>query len=79
MTFNHKLIVRTVSVILLIEGLFMLPSLILAWHDGAAQTFRGFLWSFLAVEAAGIISYVSTQRYKVKMKIRESYYVVIVC
>lgn len=78
MTFNHKLIVRTVSVILLIEGLFMLPSLILAWHDGAAQTLRGFLWSFLAVEAAGIISYFSTQSYKVKMKIRESYYVVIV-
>lgn len=79
MTFNHKLIVRTMSVILLIEGLFMLPSLILAMQDGSTVTARGFLVSLAALEIIGAAGYLSTRNFRARMKIRESYYVVIVC
>ena len=79
MSFNHRLIFRTISVILLIEGLFMLPSMLLAFKEGTVETGRGFLYAFLALEILGGIAYITTEKHKVKMRLRESYYIVIIC
>ena len=79
MTFNLKLTVRIVSTIAFLEGLAMLPSWMLAVSDGDARAAQGILLSAAALIILGVIGYSFTRRSKVKIKSRESYFVVLAC
>ena len=79
MTYNHRVILRTVSVVLLFEGLFMLIPLVFALfcdESGAAKAF--------AITAAGCILiggtiFKSVKYNTLKIKIRESYFIALSC
>ena len=79
MTFNHKLIMRTVSTILGIEGLAMMISLGMAVYDGDRDSSIGFTISTGIVLAFALIARGFSTGYHVKMKPRESYYTVLIC
>ena len=79
MTYNHRVILRTVAVVLLFEGLFMLIPLVFALlcdESGAAKAF--------AITAAGCILiggtiFKSVKYNTLKIKIRESYFIALSC
>lgn len=79
MTFNHKLIVKTIATILLLEGLAMLPSVYAAkvWDEPAV--FRGLLITAISCIYLGFLGRVYTKKHRSGFKVRESYFVVFVC
>lgn len=79
MTFNHKLIARTVSMILGIEGIAMILSLGTAIYDGDRDVAIGFTISTSILLILALLGRAFSQGYHVKMKARESYYIVLVC
>ena len=79
MTLNRKFIIRTISIILLSEGAAMIPALILAVAEKDASSVRSFAISAAAVIIAGLIGLNFTGRYRIKVKARDSYFVVLVC
>ena len=79
MTFNHKLIARTVSVILGIEGIAMILSLGTAVYDGDRKAAIGFTISTGILLALALIGRAFSTGFHVKMKARESYFIVLIC
>ena len=79
MTFNKKLIVRTISTILLAEVMAMLPSLMLAFSDGDLGVAKGFIITMAILGILGLVGIKASKEYKSKIKVRESYFVVLVC
>ena len=79
MTFNKKFILRTVSTILLAEAVAMIPSMLMAIYDRDMIVTRGFIITIVISALIGTVGVVATKNHHVKIKTRESYFVVLVC
>lgn len=79
MTFNHKLIIRIVSTILGVEGIAMILSLGTAIYDGDKNATFGFAVPIAILIMLSLIGRIVSRGYHVKMKARESYFIVLVC
>lgn len=78
MTFNHGLIRRTISMLMFFEGIAMLPSLFCAMLNGENRAGLALGITALAGIAAGGIGRLATHDLRMKIKIRESYFVVLI-
>lgn len=79
MTFNKKLILRAVSTILLIEGVAMLIPLFMSLYDKQRDVFKGFALSVAILFVVFVTTRATTRNFKMKMKVRESYFIVLLC
>ncbi|MBO4235286.1 MAG: TrkH family potassium uptake protein [Firmicutes bacterium] len=79
MTFNHKFILRTLSAVLGIEGIAMILSLGTAVYDGDKEASIGFAISTGILLILAIVARSVSSGFSIKMKARESYFVVLVC
>ena len=70
---------RTLSVILGIEGVAMILSLGTAIYDGDRETSIGFAISTGVLLILAILARSVSSGFSIKMKARESYFVVLVC
>lgn len=75
--FNRRLIISTISTILLMEGLAMIPSVVVALMDGDKEDLVGMTISAGILLILSIIGHVGVREFKVKMKVGESYLVVL--
>lgn len=78
MTFNKRLIIRTAATILLIEGIAMLIPLGTAFYDRTMKVFNGFAVSIAVLLSLAALGRIVTRKHKLKIKIRESYFIVLV-
>lgn len=79
MTYNHRVILRTISVILLFEGVAMIPPIICAVgfeETGPASAL--FLTSCCCI-ALGMLIFRFLKYYTLKIKQRESYFIAFIC
>jgi len=79
MALNHKLIIRTASIILGIEGLAMILSLGTAVYDGDRESTVGFAISTTLLLVFALLGRSASKKLDVKIKARDSYYVVLIC
>lgn len=79
MTFNHRIILRTISIILLFEGTAMLVPAFFAsyYHERGAETAL-YLTAMCSI-LIGLTIYNQLQYYTLKIKPRESFFVASVC
>ena len=79
LTFNHKFIGKLIAIICMLEGVAMVPAafcaIFLEEYDAA--------WALCVTSFIGIMfgaaGSFATRKHKIKIRIRESYYVVLVC
>ena len=76
---DKKLIFRTISAILLYEGISMLPSYLLALYDHDLGPALGIGITMLLIFVCGLTGVRLTRRYKAKIKVRDSYFLVLIC
>lgn len=79
MTFNHKLILRTVSTIMLFEGIVMIPAALLALYDKDTASLFGLSVSAVVLALLGTFGILNSLKCEFKIKIRESYFIVLIC
>ena len=79
MTFNIRLMAKTVSLIIALEGLAMLPSIICAAVFGETRVLITFAVVSAFCIAAGAWLYSNMRKYTIKIKTREGYFVVLLC
>ena len=80
MSFNHKLIFRTISTLLLLESATMLPSFLCAAMDHDLISLRAMTLSIGILSLLGVLGLFLTKKQTGKViKSRESYFVVLVC
>ena len=80
MSFNHKLIFRTISTLLLLESATMLPSFLCAAMDHDLMSLRAMTLSIGILSLLGVLGLFITKKQTGKViKSRESYFAVLVC
>ena len=80
MSFNHKLIFRTISTLLLLESATMVPSFLCAAMDHDLMSLRAMTLSIGILSLLGVLGLFLTKKQTGKViKSRESYFVVLVC
>ena len=79
MTFNHKLIMRTISTVMGVEGIAMLLSFGTAIYDHDMKTANGFAISIAILFAIALVGRIVSRGFTTKIKARESYFIVLVC
>ena len=80
MSFNHKLIFRTISTLLLLESATMLPSFLCAAMDHDLMSLRAMTSSIGILSLLGVLGLFLTKKQTGKViKSRESYFAVLVC
>ena len=80
MSFNHKLIFRTISTLLLLESATMLPSFLCAAMDHDLMSLRAMTLSIGILSLIGVLGLFITKKQTGKViKSRESYFAVLVC
>lgn len=80
MSFNHKLIFRTISTLLLLESATMLPSFLCAAMDHDLMSLRAMTFSIGILALLGVLGLFLTKKQTGKViKSRESYFAVLVC
>ena len=80
MSFNHKLIFRTISTLLLLESATMLPSFLCAAMDHDLMSLRAMTFSIGILSLLGVLGLFITKKQTGKViKSRESYFAVLVC
>ena len=80
MSFNHKLIFRTISTLLLLESATMLPSFLCTAMDHALMSLRAMTFSIGILALLGVLGLFLTKKQTGKViKSRESYFAVLVC
>ena len=80
MSFNHKLIFRTISTLLLLESATMVPSFLCAAMDHDLMSLRAMNLSIGILSLLGVLGLFLTKKQTGKViKSRESYFVVLVC
>ena len=77
--FNTKLIINTMAIILFIEGIAMLPCVIVAIFDGERDIAASMATSAGLVLMFAAFGKLYAGKHDTKMKIDESYFIVIVC
>ncbi len=77
MNFNHKLILRIISIALLAESVAMIAPLALSLYDGDFNQSNGFIISIIILAAIGIAGFVATKRHRISIKVRESFFIVL--
>ena len=75
--FNRRLIISIISEILLLEGLTMIPSVILAFIDKDRGDLMGMSISAGILLGLSIIGHTVVKEFKLKMKVGESYLIVL--
>ena len=80
MSFNHKLIFRTISTLLLLESATMVPSFLCAAMDHDLISLKAMTLSIGILALLGVLGLFLTKKQTGKViKSRESYFVVLVC
>ena len=80
MSFNHKLIFRTISTLLLLESATMLPSFLCAAMDHDLMSLRAMTFSIGILSLLGVLGLFITKKQTGKViKSGESYFAVLVC
>lgn len=80
MSFNHKLILRTISTLLLLESATMVPSFLCAAMDHDVKSLKAMTLSIGILALLGLLGLFMTKKQTGKViKSRESYFVVLVC
>lgn len=80
MSFNHKLIFRTISTLLLLESATMVPSFLCAAMDHDLMSLKAMTLSIGILALLGVLGLFLTKKQTGKViKSRESYFVVLVC
>lgn len=80
MSFNYKLIFRTISTLLLLESATMVPSFLCAAMDHDLMSLRAMTLSIGILALLGVLGLFLTKKQTGKViKSRESYFVVLVC
>ncbi|MDY6037669.1 MAG: potassium transporter TrkG [Eubacterium sp.] len=80
MTFNHKLIVRTISTLLMLESVAMIPSFLCAAMEHDWTSLKAFVISMGILSALSIIGLRGTKKQlRCGVKTRESYFFVFIC
>lgn len=79
MTFNHRVILRTISVIILLEGLAMLIPMAYGMRCGETEAASGLFLISICCCMLGLLVYRFLHYYTLKIKQRESYFVAFLC
>ena len=80
MSFNHKLIFRTISTLLLLESATMLPSFLCAAMDHDLMSLRAMTLSIGILSLLGVLGlFITKKQTGMVIKSRESYFAVLVC
>ena len=77
--FNKRLILHTMATILLIEGIAMVPSAAMGFYDGDSVTGKGLVISSVILLALALAGRQIAGEHKFKMKVQESYLIVLLC
>ena len=77
--FNKRLIVNTMAFILLIEGIALIPCIGVAIFDGEKDVAVSLGVSTGIILALGILGKIASGKPQTKMKLDESYFIVLVC
>ena len=77
--FNKRLILFTVSTILMIEAVAIIPSAAMGLYDGDMDSFKGMVISAVVLMALGLLGRQLSGSHQVKMKVKESYLIVLLC
>lgn len=77
--YNRKLLLFTISTILMIEGLAMLPSVAMGFYDGEKDVAIGMALSAAILIVISIIGRTVTKNHKTRIKASESFYIVLMC
>lgn len=79
MTFNYRLMAKTVSLLILLEGLAMVPSVICAAVYGETGPMICFSATGFICVLLGAMLYLFMRKYTIRIKTREGYFIVILC
>lgn len=79
MTYNYRVILRTISVILLFEGVAMLPPLICAVYFDEHGPASALFFTACCCIALGMLVFRFLKYYTLKIKQRESYFIAFIC
>ena len=79
MTYNYRIILRTISVVLLFEGGFMLIPLFCAVYYGEKGSASALFFTATCCIAFGMTVYKQLKYYTLKIKVRESYFIALIC
>lgn len=79
MTFNHRLIVRTISIVLLFEGIAMLFPMVCAVYYKENNTASAFFFTAICCIAFGMTVRRFFRYSTLKIKTREGYFVAFIC
>lgn len=79
MTYNHRVILRTISIILLFEGAAMLPPLICAVYYNEFGPASSLSFTACCCIALGMLIFRFLKYYTLKIKQRESYFIAFFC
>ncbi len=79
MTYNHRVILRTISVILMFEGAAMLPPLICAVYCDESGPASALFSTACCCIALGMLIFRFLKYYTLKIKQRESYFIAFIC
>lgn len=79
MTFNYRVILRTISVVILLEGLAMLIPMAYGMHEEETEAASALFMISLCCCTLGLLVYRFLHYYTLKIKQRESYFVAFLC
>ena len=77
--FNKKLIINTMATILLIEGIAMIPCVLMAFFDSEREALLPLGTSAGIVLGLAALGKLFARRHEAKIKLDESYFIVLVC
>ena len=75
MTYNHRVILKTIAVVILFEGLFMLIPLVFAVIQGESGPASALALTSASCIILGLTVYKKLKYYTLKIKVRESYFI----
>ncbi len=79
MTYNHRVILKTIAVVILFEGLFMLIPLVFAVIQGESGPASALALTSASCIILGLTVYKKLKYYTLKIKVRESYFIAFNC
>lgn len=79
MTYNHRVILRTISIILFFEGLAMLAPVVCAVYNNEQGPASALFLTALSCIAIGMLAFRFLKYYTLKIKQRESYFIAFIC
>ena len=79
MTYNHRVILRTISILLLFEGAAMLPPVICAVYHNEKGPASALFFTSCCCVALGMLIFRFLKYYTLKIKQRESYFIAFIC